>query len=346
MRSMGLLLFGILKNGTSKIIGVSALLALLLILSNPVCADTPTLKVQGNDLAPRMIYLGDAYAQSLNDIVMLQLTFETTSEEAISISSITVHRGGQSSDSDVKSISLYEDGNYNSELESENDTLLSSAEFTLGRAELAVGRSVNATGSLQVLVVIDISSVANSGGTLGIFIPDSDYVQTDEPSIIEFELPISSKNSTIELDTDGDLNPDSTDPDDDNDRYMDDMEISAKSDPKDENSLPLDTDSDFVPDIIDTDDDNDGVPDKYDDFPKDKNQQRDYTIVIIYAVIAVLLIIFILFIARSKKPAMGGVNSREYPDEEGEFDLKSHDIPEDMEEKVLDEEDDELLNED
>jgi LPXTG-motif cell wall-anchored protein len=74
----------------------------------------------------------------------------------------------------------------------------------------------------------------------------------------------------IQRDTDGDGEPDVTDPDDDNDGFTDEDEENAGTDPKDDGSLPatplepsqpIDTDGDGIPDVEDSDDDNDGVND-------------------------------------------------------------------------------------
>ncbi|MEC8875558.1 MAG: LamG-like jellyroll fold domain-containing protein, partial [Candidatus Thermoplasmatota archaeon] len=77
------------------------------------------------------------------------------------------------------------------------------------------------------------------------------------------------------LDTDGDFDPDSTDPDDDNDGYNDTVEIAEGSDPLDVESIPVDTDGDFDPDSTDPDDDGDGYDDGNDTFPLDKNEWLD-----------------------------------------------------------------------
>ncbi|MBF0819926.1 putative Ig domain-containing protein, partial [Streptococcus acidominimus] len=56
----------------------------------------------------------------------------------------------------------------------------------------------------------------------------------------ETGTPIAEKEITIKVqrDTDGDQDPDVTDPDDDNDGYTDDQEKTANTDPKDPNSKP------------------------------------------------------------------------------------------------------------
>ena len=66
-------------------------------------------------------------------------------------------------------------------------------------------------------------------------------------------------------DTDNDGIPDIEDPDDDNDGYTDEEEISAGTDPLDPDDYPgapeIDTDEDGIPDSDDPDDDNDGYSD-------------------------------------------------------------------------------------
>ena len=164
---------------------------------------------------------------------------------------------------------------------------------------------------------------------MGVDIPSVDYITTVEPAEIEFILPIRTKNSTIELDTDGDLNPDDTDPDDDNDHYTDDLERICGSDPKDFNSFPEDRDKDFVPDYFDSDNDNDGVPDEYDDFPFDASRQRDYTFVFAYAVLVIVLITFMIIIRVTVERKMRGLVRKKVSGEEMEGDLEIEDDIED-----------------
>ena len=64
-----------------------------------------------------------------------------------------------------------------------------------------------------------------------------------------------------EIDTDGDGIPDNQDSEDDNDGFADDTENKAGSDPLDPESKPVDTDGDGIPDSKDEDDDNDGYAD-------------------------------------------------------------------------------------
>jgi hypothetical protein len=313
-------------------------LFLLLILSfaivQPASSETPVLKLKGYDLAPKIIYLGDSYSDNTNDVLMLQITFNTTSEEGITISTLILHRMGQSSDSGVTAIHIYEDVNYNNEFESGLDLKISSSTFELGKAELTMGKTITKNHTLSIFVTLDISGDANSNGTLGVDIPDPSFIETNDLAFIEFEFPICSKNSTIYLDTDGDSNPDIFDPDDDNDRYTDDIEILSGTDTKDAKSMPMDTDSDYVPDSIDTDDDNDGVPDKYDDFPKNEHLQRDYTVVILYLVIAVVLIMIMIFVLRKRKI---DISKLEIADkDEFKIDKKSK---RDLEDEILEDED-------
>ncbi len=149
-----------------------------------------------------------------------------------------------------------------------------------------------------------------------------------------------SKNSTIYLDTDGDFNPDYYDPDDDNDGYMDNIELSSGSDPKNQFSIPKDTDSDYVPDSIDADDDNDGILDIHDDFPLDGSRQKDYTIVIIYAIIAVLLIIVMLLVLNRGRPKVPKSALEIADDEEFKVGKKKSGFSED-----IFEDDDDLIDE-
>ncbi len=301
-------------------LAVAIILTGTIMITMPVSAETPTLQVSGTDKAPGLIYIGEAHAEEMNDIVMLQITLSTTHSEGINLNTIIFHRAGIASDTEVENVDLYEDSNHDGALDGA-DTLLSTVMFQVGRAEFSVPLTVNATDPLSLLVALDISSEAISGGTIGVGIPDQSYIDTEEDADVEFEFDIRSKNSTILLDTDGDLNPDSTDLDDDNDGYSDECEQLCGSDSKDSSSVPKDYDKDYVPDSIDTDDDNDGEPDKYDDFPLDASRQRDYTIIYVYAIIAVVLIIVLIFLGFKGKSR--SVDKKALLEEEGEdeFDI-------------------------
>jgi hypothetical protein len=292
---------------------------IVILISIPVFADSPNLTVSGDDRAPDRIYTGDPHSEGLNNIVMLQISITTNYSAGVTLTNITLQRTGSAADENVQTLMLYRDENKNGQLDIGTDVLLGSGIFSQKKAEISTSETVTFENPLKLLVALNLSGETPSDATLGIKIPDKSYVETQEAADIEFEFSISSKNSTVLLDSDGDLNPDSTDPDDDNDGYMDDDEQRSESDSLDAESVPEDTDGDFVPDAIDTDDDDDGVPDEHDDFPKDPDRQRDYTMVIIYAIVALLVIIVLALVSRARKPKA--------LDEEGEdeFNLDSLD---------------------
>ncbi|UCG70579.1 MAG: hypothetical protein JSV09_06055 [Thermoplasmata archaeon] len=319
----------ILLNMRSLRTALVLILALIILPFIPAAADTPILHLKGQDMAPSTIYIGEAHSEELDDIVMLQITITTTHQEEVNITSIMLHRTGLASDADVESLDLYLDGNANSQLDPMNDSLLSTAQFVLGKAEFSVQRTLDSSTPMTLLVVLSISSQATSGGTIGVDIPNEDYIDTKIIADFNFHLHLGSENSTIMLDTDGDLNPDITDPDDDNDGYSDDVEIQSNSDFKDSTALPKDTDKDYVPDSIDTDDDNDGEPDEYDDFPLDDSRQRDYTVVYFYTIIVAVLIIVMIFLGLrgrpSGKPKALDEELLLKEDDEDEFDISVED---------------------
>lgn len=339
-------LFGRILLGRNRPIkaALALILACIIIPVMPVTAETPKLRFVGTDMAPSTIYLGEAHAEEMNDIVLLQINIDTTDSEGVNLTSITIHRTGLASDTDVEKVNLYMDSDYNGTLDPGIDALLSSASFELGNAEFSVLLTITPSNPLSLLVAVNISSEATSGETLGVDIPYGYHIDTEENADIEFQYPICSKNSTILLDTDGDLNPDITDPDDDNDGYTDEIEMICGSDTKDPDIVPKDTDHDYVPDSIDTDDDNDGEPDRYDDFPLDKNRQRDYTIVYIYGVVAAVFIIALILVGRKGKPKP--LDKKALSEEEGEdeFDIGSED-KEEFGAEIEDEIDEELLGE-
>lgn len=335
---MGTMAEIILTNKRASIyVAVAIILISSIIIAMPVSAETPTLHVTGTDMAPGFIYIGEAHAEEMDDIVMLQIILSTTDSEDINITSIIIHRAGIASDAEVENVDLYEDSNGNGSLDGA-DQLLSTAEFQVGRAEFSVSLTVSEANPLSLLVALDISSEAISGRTVGVEIPDQSYIDTEEEADVEFEFDIRSKNSTILLDTDGDLNPDSTDLDDDDDGYTDESEQLCGSDSKDPTSVPADNDNDFVPDSIDTDDDDDGEPDEYDDFPMDASRQRDYTIIYVYAIIAVVLIIVLIFLGFKGKPR--SVDKKALLEEEGEdeFDIGAEEEDLETEGEMLEDE--------
>ncbi len=323
---------------------LASILVFIIITSMPVAAQTSTLHLQCTDLAPKFIYTGGAHAEELNEIVMLQIEISTTSEQ-INLTSISVRRTGLASDADVEDACLFADNNLNGILEHSNDTLISTSDFHSGKAEFSVQLTLNQTAPMTLLIALNISGNARSGATIGLDIPGKEYIDTDGIADVEFALTTCSKNSTVLLDTDGDLNPDSTDPDDDNDGYTDELEMICGSDTKDLNDIPKDTDKDYVPDSLDTDDDNDGEPDKYDDFPLDKDKQRDFTIIYVYALIAVILILIIIFLGWKRKPK--GLDRRVLSEEdtEDEFAIDTKEPESKIEEEILEGKDEELLEE-
>ncbi len=335
---LGRILLG--RAGPAKV-ALTLILIVITVTAMPVKADAPTLKFFSSDMAPGAIYIGDTHAEEMHDIVMLQITANTTYSEGVTINSITIHRTGTATDADVENINLYEDSNHNGELDHGTDTFLSTAKFELGEAEFSVLRNVTTANQLTLLVALNISGEAASGGTIGVDVPSKDNITTQELANIEFAFPVSSKNSTILLDTDGDLNPDDTDPDDDNDGYKDTIEIDEETDPLDVTSVPIDTDRDYVPDSTDTDDDNDGVLDKHDDFPLDASKSRDYTMVYIYAVIAAVLIITLILL-RGKKRRARGLGRKEVSDLE-DFDAEEIDKALEDDEDFNEEEFDKML---
>ena len=107
-------------------------------------------------------------------------------------------------------------------------------------------------------------SRANSDGPSdrdGDGVPDEDDAFPDDPN--------------ESSDFDGDGIGDNADLDDDNDGYLDEIEVHCRTDPLDASDYPLDTDDDFLPDCLDDDDDNDGYLDSEDDFPLDPNEWLD-----------------------------------------------------------------------
>ncbi len=322
---------------------VPALLILLFILSiivtNPASSENPVCHIRGDDLAPKFIFTGEPHVSDLNDIPMLRIVFNTSSETDITVGSITLHRWGRASDSDVAAVEIFEDVNHNSEYEFGIDEKISSSTFQLARSEHVIERTINSSFGLTLFVTLDISGNASSNVTVGLNIPDKSFIEC-QGAQIDYDLPLQSKNSTIYLDTDGDFNPDHYDPDDDNDGYTDDIEILSGSDPKNQFSIPKDTDSDYVPDSIDADDDNDGILDIHDDFPLDESRQKDFTVVILYSIIAVLLIIIMIAVLNRGRPKMPKSALEIADDEEFKVAKKKSGFDED-----IFEDDDDLIDE-
>jgi len=105
----------------------------------------------------------------------------------------------------------------------------------------------NVTGTLPVMAAVDaISTITIDAGF------------TDATLTVADSVTGLVKTVTLLLDTDADGIADITDTDDDNDGYIDTIEVAAGTDPLDVLDFPLDTDGDLEPDYLDTDDDNDG----------------------------------------------------------------------------------------
>jgi hypothetical protein len=85
----------------------------------------------------------------------------------------------------------------------------------------------------------------------------------------------ASKSIFVDNDFDGDEIGDQADPDDDNDGYIDTIEISEGSDPFNSSSTPLDFDEDFIPDSTDLDIDGDGYSNDVDDFDYNPDEWLD-----------------------------------------------------------------------
>jgi len=93
---------------------------------------------------------------------------------------------------------------------------------------------------------------------------DASEDSDDDGDLILDQYDAFPKDSTESIDTDSDGLGDNTDTDDDNDTWLDTMELICETDPNLSQSVPLDTDSDLECDLIDTDDDNDGYSDNLD----------------------------------------------------------------------------------
>jgi len=113
-----------------------------------------------------------------------------------------------------------------------------------------ISPSYNFTTSMNYTITLEVTDYAGNW--------DIDTL------LVKVEVPL--------LDTDGDGIPDSEDPDDDNDGFLDEWEEFLGTDPKDPDDAPVDTDGDGMPDgdgtnsqpWMDTDDDGDGIPDSED----------------------------------------------------------------------------------
>ena len=114
----------------------------------------------------------------------------------------------------------------------------------------------NGHGNVEIVTVIpSLNMVVAAKGNWGTFVPGD---------------PTSGMNQNLrllaELDSDGDGIGNYADPDDDNDGYWDEDELTEnQSDPLDPTSTPSDNDGDFVSDLNDPDDDDDGMPDMWEE---------------------------------------------------------------------------------
>jgi len=144
------------------------------------------------------------------------------------------------------------------------------------------------------------------------------------------------------------------DMDDDGDGYNDTVEIREKTDPLDEKSFPLDTDGDLIPDSVDPDIDNDGVPNEKDEDPYDsevgeKKEAEDNTLLVIVIVIIVIILgvifVVLMFLRKKKKPepVEEPPEPEEWEQEESMGAVMEEDIEEDEDDDVLASENDKCL---
>jgi hypothetical protein len=106
---------------------------------------------------------------------------------------------------------------------------------------------------------------------------NSDFDDDNDGYIDELELADGTdplNNNSIPEDYDNDLIPDSIDSDDDNDGYNDSLEKVEGTNPLNPNSIPADLDQDFLPDTIDPDIDGDNVSNEEDEYPFDTSKSE------------------------------------------------------------------------
>jgi gliding motility-associated-like protein len=162
-------------------------------------------------------------------------------------------------------------------------------------------RNVSSTGSTTIGFSIDGNPSAQHVVLRYVPIPsippdpkpeteETDNNNSDTSGNSGFGGAVVPKEPEPPVDSDADGIPDSEDPDDDNDGWLDIQEYNCEcacsvntkkseavplSDPLDPNSVPLDSDGDNIADCVDTDDDNDGVNDENDAFPLDPSEWTD-----------------------------------------------------------------------
>ena len=162
-------------------------------------------------------------------------------------------------------------------------------------------RNVSSTGSTTIGFSIDGNPSAQHVVLRYVPIPsippdpkpeteETDNNNSDNSGNSGFGGEVVPKEPEPPIDSDADGIPDSEDPDDDNDGWLDIQEYNCEcacsvntkkseavplSDPLDPNSVPLDSDGDNIADCVDTDDDNDGVNDENDAFPLDPSEWTD-----------------------------------------------------------------------
>ena len=108
--------------------------------------------------------------------------------------------------------------------------------------------------TVNLTVTDDLNSCVTASGS-------SPAVSDSDGDGVEDSIDAFPNDPTEWVDTDLDGIGNNSDTDDDNDGFLDTIEILAGSDPIDSNSIPLDTDSDGIIDLVDDDDDGDGFLD-------------------------------------------------------------------------------------
>ena len=163
------------------------------LLRNAVNWVGENLNVSGTSLAPASADQGAA------GVVVEKLTFQANKYATMILNYLKLTRTGTSTnDADVAAVKLYADANRNGVVDA-GETLLGTRNFVAGVAEFnGLNFTVNDTGQ-DLLVVLDLATVAQGGKTVGVQLTDtaSAGVGTGDNPLISGTFPIASGTLSI-----------------------------------------------------------------------------------------------------------------------------------------------------
>jgi hypothetical protein len=131
------------------------------------------------------------------NVEMLSLNLSSTA--STNVTGINITLSGTGSDSDIKSVSIYDDANDNSVFEPGVDVLLGRGEMFGGVSSISFpnAMSVSSGTSENILVIYNIHPLATPGNTSGANVTIATDITTSDGDIVNLTIPAQSGTPTI-----------------------------------------------------------------------------------------------------------------------------------------------------